>query len=186
MTTQDPWYCVVDGEDLEQGDFIDRCPTFIPDYTPTFTGQSQQSAHITPDFSIINGEWQEYDVVVMSQSCDLQNDKLKFVLVCPYWSLEEFSEQNANFRSRKIREEIRRGYLHSLHMLNECSLEEKKQGIQIVEFGSVYSIPFDFLKHFAKGQGRRLRLLSPYKEQLSQAFARYFMRVGLPNDIPRF
>jgi hypothetical protein len=33
--------------------------------------------------------------------------------------------------------------------------------------------------------GDRLRLLPPYREHLSQAFARYFMRVGLPQDIPR-
>jgi hypothetical protein len=29
------------------------------------------------------------------------------------------------------------------------------------------------------------RLLPPYREHLSQSFARYFMRVGLPVDIPR-
>jgi maleate cis-trans isomerase len=31
--------------------------------------------------------------------------------------------------------------------------------------------------------GERVRLLSPYKEHLSQAFARYFMRVGLPRPL---
>ena len=31
-----------------------------------------------------------------------------------------------------------------------------------------------------------LRLLPPYGEHLSQAFARFFMRVGLPVDIPPF
>jgi hypothetical protein len=29
-------------------------------------------------------------------------------------------------------------------------------------------------------------LLPPYREHLSQAFARFFMRVGLPVDIPPF
>jgi hypothetical protein len=28
--------------------------------------------------------------------------------------------------------------------------------------------------------------MPPYREHLSQAFARYFMRVGLPSDIPSF
>jgi hypothetical protein len=32
----------------------------------------------------------------------------------------------------------------------------------------------------------RLRLLPPYREHLSQSFARFFMRVGLPVDIPSF
>ena len=33
---------------------------------------------------------------------------------------------------------------------------------------------------------RRLRLLPPYREHLSQSFARFFMRVGLPIDTPSF
>jgi hypothetical protein len=32
--------------------------------------------------------------------------------------------------------------------------------------------------------GNRLRLCPPYREHLAQAFARFFMRVGLPSDIP--
>ncbi len=32
----------------------------------------------------------------------------------------------------------------------------------------------------------RLRLLPPYREHLAQGFARFFMRVGLPVDIPAF
>lgn len=35
-------------------------------------------------------------------------------------------------------------------------------------------------------QEKRLSLMSPYKEHLSQAFARFFMRVGLPIDISEF
>jgi len=45
---------------------------------------------------------------------------------------------------------------------------------------------FDFLINFAKQKDQRLRLLPPYREHLSQAFARFFMRVGLPSDIPPF
>ncbi len=36
------------------------------------------------------------------------------------------------------------------------------------------------------GNRTRLRLRSPYKEHLAQAFARYFMRVGLPHDATSF
>jgi hypothetical protein len=31
-----------------------------------------------------------------------------------------------------------------------------------------------------------LRLLPPYRKHLSQSFARFIMRVGLPIDIPSF
>jgi hypothetical protein len=42
------------------------------------------------------------------------------------------------------------------------------------------------VREFAHQMGDRLRLLPPYREHLSQAFARLFMRVGLPADIPPF
>jgi hypothetical protein len=31
-----------------------------------------------------------------------------------------------------------------------------------------------------------VRLLPPYREHLAQAFARFFIRVGLPVDVPPF
>ena len=36
----------------------------------------------------------------------------------------------------------------------------------------------------ARRLGNRLRLCPPYREHLAQSFARFFMRVGLPIDIP--
>ncbi len=33
MVSEDPWYEIVDGGELEQGDFITNLPTFVPDYT---------------------------------------------------------------------------------------------------------------------------------------------------------
>jgi len=49
-----------------------------------------------------------------------------------------------------------------------------------------YHVSIDFLIDLIKKKDKRLRLLPPYREHLSQAFARFFMRVGLPVDIPEF
>ena len=46
--------------------------------------------------------------------------------------------------------------------------------------------PGELANRYAGERGQRLRLLPPYREHLGQAFARYFMRVGLPVDIPPF
>ena len=56
----------------------------------------------------------------------------------------------------------------------------------MVDFRNVYGVPFGFLEELSASRGERLRLLPPYREHLSQAFARFFMRVGLPTDIPSF
>lgn len=93
--------------------------------------------------------------------------------------------QSENF-SAFFQEEIRRGHRPNYHMLNACDLVEKKHSIQVVDFRSVYTVPYDFLIGFAADQGKRVRLLSPYREKLSQAFGNFFSRVGLPTDIQPF
>jgi len=67
-----------------------------------------------------------------------------------------------------------------------CKINGFESEYLIVDFRSIFSVHFDFLVEFVKEKGDRIRLLSPYREHLSQAFARFFMRVGLPVDIPPF
>jgi len=166
------WYDIVKGDDdLMQGDFIRDCPVVIP--------PSEISDEI--DVKIIN-----YNVVVMSQSCDLVQRKLDLVLVCPIWPLSDFEKRSDFFKSKEGKEALRRGNVPGYHLLNKCEIEEFKTDYLIVDFRSVYSVPFNFLLELAKKRGSRMRLLPPYREHLSQAFARFFMRVGLPVDIPPF
>lgn len=168
-----PWYEVVEGnEPLLQGDFINSCSIVVPP-KPIKLGK-------------VPAEVIEYDVVVMSQSCDLEQKKLELVLVCPIWPLNEFGEKNPYYKSRKGKEALRQGYSPGYHLLHSCKIDGFEKNYLVVDFRSVYSIPFDSLIDLVKRRGKRLRLLPPYREHLSQAFARFFMRVGLPIDIPRF
>jgi len=168
-----PWYEIVAGtEELLQGDFISACPVVVP---PPVVARGQVAADVV-----------EYDVVIMSQSCDLAQRKLSLVLVCPVWPISEFERRNDFFKSRKGKEALRQGSVPGYHLLNRCSLSRFETDFLVVDFRSVYSVSFDFLVDWAPRAGNRCRLLSPYKEHLSQAFARFFMRVGLPLDIPPF
>lgn len=166
-----PWYAVVDGkEPLRQEDFINSCPVVIP---PPGIESPKVAAEII-----------EYDVTIMSQSCDLEQRKLDLVLVCPIWPFSEFQKRSDFFRSRKGKEALRHGNVPGYHLLNKCELDGFKTDCLIVDFRSVYSVPFGFIVGLAGERRTRLRLLPPYREHLSQAFARFFMRVGLPVDIP--
>ena len=122
----------------------------------------------------------------MSQSCDLVQGKLELVLVCPVWPFSEFEERSDFFKSRKGKEALRRGNVPGYHLLNKCEIEGFETDYLVVDFRNVYGVPFNFIVELAKERGKRLRLLPPYREHLSQAFARFFMRVGLPVDIPPF
>lgn len=71
-------------------------------------------------------------------------------------------------------------------MLGPCDLPGFELDVAVVDFRRVYSLPLEYVRNFASEAGDRVRLLPPYREHLSQAFARFFMRVGLPVDIPPF
>jgi len=53
----------------------------------------------------------------------------------------------------------------------------------IVDFRTAKTVSRNYLKAKLEEQAQGILLLSPYREHLSQAFGRYFMRVGLPINI---
>lgn len=176
-----PWYDTVKGEDLEQGDIFESLPVFViasPLSYEEFREKKSRAAFDT---------W-EHDFVLITQSCDLVKDrpKVEEVLLSPIWGLEEFSAEDDFVRSTKGREQIRCGNVPGYHMLNVSLLPGFERPIRVVDFHRVFTLPLDFLRSWAQARGPRLRLLPPYREHLGQAFARYFMRVGLPVDIPPF
>ncbi len=172
MSSEYPWYEVAADDKIMQGDFIPECPIIIP---PSEISEQEE-------FEVVI---RKYNVIIMSQSCDIENENIDLVLLCPVWPLEEM-EKNDYFKSSKGKEQLRRGNSPGYHLLNKCELEDFITDYRVVDFRNIYSISLDFIKDFNKTKDKRLRLLPPYREHLSQAFARFFMRVGLPVDIPHF
>lgn len=179
------WYKIVDSSTpLTQGDLIDDCPviTWNGDVTAELSGQMNQVL---------------VDCVVMTQTCDLEQAKVREVILCPYYCLSEYeplwnerqvqSGQGATLKAwRKFLDDVVNGKIWNLAMLNEFRIDDKAaHEIKIVDFHEIFSVPRLFLESWlSKHEGQRLCLLPPYREHLSQSFARYFMRVGLPVDIP--
>ncbi len=88
-------------------------------------------------------------------------------------------------RSRKFRKLLVDGNVPGLSLLHR---REPYPALpwSVVDFHRLFTLPKAFVTRFAAGSGLRLRLRSPYREHLAQAFARYFMRVGLPHDAKAF
>ena len=169
-----PWYETVDGEVIEQGDLLLNFDIFVPLRTATGSGQ-------------IEGELRTFDLVVMTQTCDIAQGKVDSLLLCPWcdlWRFVEAAKARGENLASDLRESLRRGNLPGYHLLNEASQDGIEIGVGIVDFHAVYTAPTDQVKAFVKSAGKRLRLRPPYREHLAQAFARFFMRVGLPVDIP--
>ena len=161
-----------------QGDIIEKCPVIRPPNDLSYPVPKQASLEIA-----------EQSAVVVSQSCDLVKDQkrdMAQVILCPVWNLSDAEKVNNYLAGAKGKEECRRGNLAGYHMISACEEVDWKQQIRIVSFREILSLPLGFVRKVAIAQGVRLRLRPPYREHLAQAFARYFMRVGLPIDIPPF
>lgn len=170
---QNDWYEVVEGGTLEQGDILFKCPVFVPDEIDLPYVKEQEVA----------GEFYEFDVIVMTQSCDLENKKIADVVLCAHWDLKAAQKNDPTLGQGGALKEIKAGRRPRYTLLNKYSLSEPALEVRVVDCSKVFCLPLTFVQKLATQHGPRLRLRSPYREHLSQAFARFFMRVGLPQDI---
>jgi hypothetical protein len=172
-----PWYAIVRGNNLEQGELLRRCPRFV--LPPNL-------AHATNGI----GEREAVDAVILTQSCDLAirpNGECEAtdILLCPYYVKKDLATHPA-FGKEEFWEEVRKGRRPFYHVLNECKIPGHEQDFVLVDFHALFALPVLLVREHVQQTGDRLRLLPPYREHLSQAFARLFMRVGLPTDVPPF
>lgn len=180
--TQYDWYNVVDPDTpLTQGDLINDCPVLI--WKPDETQDLKKKVDAV-----------YADCIVMSQACDLEQNRVKQVILCPNFGLSKYKEgwiQASTLEDNSTSDKSWRSHLKAIIAARmwHLTILEKYDGTlsteqRIVDFHQIFSIPRDFLENRLRTQNvPRLTLLPPYREYLSQAFARYFMRVGLPNDI---
>jgi hypothetical protein len=153
-----PWYEIVETDALDQGDIFYNCPVLIPEW-------DTESWEIEAKYQL-KGTIEYFDVIVLSQSCDLENEKIETALVCPIWPVETFIKtafpKNSEKEYPRLREGIRRGYQPDLHMLAACELAGWEQPIQIVSFHQIYTVPIAMLRHMCITLKQRLQLVPPY------------------------
>ncbi len=107
-------------------------------------------------------------------------------MVCPVHTLDEFLQGYAGREARNnAKANLRKGRLLSHHLFNICEIERHQAPHLVADFGDAFSIPFEYAEELA-GTEERIRLQPPYREQLAQMFARFYMRVGLPIDVAPF
>lgn len=173
-TAMESFWIEVAGDRLAQGDYLPNCPV------PVFPNDYGQSA----DASSVGVR--SCDLIVVTQSCDLENDKVSLVAMCPIFTVVQLKAIDEKYGRADRLEEIRRGKWEALHMLSSPVLPADNWDVRVVDFREIHSLPVPFLGHHASKVGNPWRLKSPYLEHFSQAFARFFMRVGLPSSIRSF
>jgi hypothetical protein len=164
----------VEERGLRQGDYLPGCS--IPVFGSSFTA--------TDDPQEVRAD--RGDLIVVTQSCDLEQHKVRLVATCPIFPLAEFETVNPAFARKGRWNEVLKGRVEGLHLLASPTIPEDNRQALVVDFREIYSLPHDYLVEYASRLGPRWRLRPPFLEHFSQAFARFFMRVGLPSTIPEF
>ena len=170
------WYEVVSTLGIEQGDILAGCPTPMV---------------ASPTFPVNEGEPISIDVVdltliVLTQSCDLENDKVDEVLLAEVVDWETVKATGGqHVKATEFRRALVQGNVPGYSLLSK-SRETVVMNWSLVDFHRLHVLPKVYIERFAAQAGDRLRMLSPYREHLAQGFARYFMRVGLPHDAKAF
>jgi hypothetical protein len=186
------WYEVVEARrPLTQGDLVFDCPLLTWSAAALPAGAGGVAEGSLKDLVSAFRE----DVVVMTQACDLEHSKVANVVLCPHVPLATFRraweewmaarKHNASEKAwKRVCEDIANGYVWNQTFLNRAGLSALSIDLRVVDFHDVFTVPRTFLEALLGQRGApRLRLLPPYREHLSQAFARFFMRVGLPQPI---
>lgn len=193
-----PWYEIVAHTvPLQQGDIVESCPVIVFDHVPDLPNPPTEEALATA----VEGAAgvQSVRVIVMTQACDIEQGKIRDVILCPIYHLQAWREQWEERRANEGKgsgqaafdnhlDQVKKGQIWNLAMLNGRDADEAAQllamPVQVVDFHEIFSLPLEFMRRLVQAFPRpRFRLCPPYREHLSQAFARYFMRVGLPQDI---
>lgn len=191
----DAWYENVPASTpLTQGDLILDCPLLAwkPDAIELRSGDGSEKEVLKAASIAVRA-----DVIVLTQACDLAHDKVANVILCPHVALDEYramfeeelrrtGNKPTDKAWRRRCDDIRDGFAWNLAILNSGSCERLETAHRIVDFHEVFTAPRKFIESLLVQRGKpRLRLRPPYREHLSQAFARFFMRVGLPVTVEK-
>jgi hypothetical protein len=150
---------------LDQGDIIDGCPIL---QIIKFDQRNPESPQVTCS---------PHRVVILTQTCDLANQKTQRITVAIIHDAQFLVEQNI-VKAADVRGPIRAGRVYGWYFLpscRECELSES-----IVDLRQLYTIPREVLESLCSTGRRKARIQPLYREHLAKHFADTFSRIGLP------
>ncbi len=156
---------------IEQGDLLPECeiPT-LP--LEAFGAQASE----------IEVMLQKISVIVLTQTCQIEQQKVKNAVVCRVVSVAKFNQGSEGPRGSGFWSNIRGWKDDRFHLLRPPMGSENFFDLLVVDFREIHTPSVAYLQTLTKGN--RSRLVSPYVEHLSQRFGYYFTKVALPEELP--
>lgn len=149
---------------LMQGDIIDNCPVYIVD----------------PDDPALDSEPKLFElrVIVITQACDLAQDKCNRVVVATVWEAQDLVADGV-LKAKTIRDQIRLGKSYGVYFLPAIN-DRVEFPESIVDLRDLNTIPRKILDLLIAEDKRVCSLETPWREHLAQHFGVTYMRIGLP------
>lgn len=192
-----PWFGTWgSGGNLQQGLII---PDFsFPDLDTIPVYKKDGSKTVTIDY-------EKFDAIILSQSCDLKGKRIPFIHVCPVFKLEQmFNEKPIHYQHQNNRkgdhEKLAKGYFTNRYMTAKLttygvnalksdktktfspSFDKYKNDRIIIDFTQAVVVSTKYLKKFVKPKTEYLILNPPYRESMAQRYGLFFSRIGNPID----
>jgi hypothetical protein len=151
---------------LSQGDIFDDCPLVF------WEDQTRQVEESDEPVS------KRARVIILTQACDLANDKTTRVVVAAIHAAERLVKAGL-LKGNVIRDQVRRHQVYGWYFL---PADPARPGFpeSLVDLRDLHTVPRSMLEEL-QGQGKHVgRLVTPYREHLAQHFSVTYSRIALP------
>lgn len=129
------------------------------------------------------------DVMVLSQTCDIIVQpngvrRVSQIVACPVWELPRLRKVQPEVDRSGFLGNVIKGHVPLWHALAPCKLPGLERPHMFLELKRILTIPVDQAEELAGQQSPRLRLLSPWREQMSYAVGTLLSRPAIPHPVP--
>ena len=163
------WYTSSSTPDREQGDIFTNAT--IPNISAVDLSNTQEIPTRQGSF------------VILTQSCDVPKaESLLLAEVFLYGTLV-LGPQAHLFRSTKTKEQLIRNRIEHYFLIPPFGDDPKSWAL--VSFRHLHVVSRSILDSLAQNEAP-VKMQSPYKEYLGESFARFMMRVALPEPLDEF
>ncbi|MEZ2278875.1 MAG: hypothetical protein ACBR12_18395 [Microcoleus sp.] len=137
----EPFWVQVNESTLRQGDYLPGCLVLIPVFDPINFGKNSEIQDVQIELN-------ELDLIILTQSCDLDSKKVAQVVLCAIYPISEFEENNEAFKKKGKWNEVLRGRIEGLHLLASPANPDNNKEALVVDFREIQTLPYEYvLKH---------------------------------------
>jgi hypothetical protein len=151
---------------LSQGDILDDCPLVF------WEDQTREVDECDEPVS------QRARVIILTQACDLTNDKAARVVVAKVHAAADLV-RTGRVKEKIIRDHVRKGQVYGWYFL-PADIARPEFPESLIDLRDLHTVPKALLEGL-QTRGKHVgRLVTPYREHLAQHFSVTYSRIGLP------